>query len=638
MIVFETFGPLELLTLWRRPQRCRCGAVVVLRRSWGSRLARCVARGRVQVLSRSQMGRGQAIASFSSVGLTEAVFARGGIDPPIETALLRYFYQDEAIRLVVRKISSQWIEQQLAACHVALRRAKERKCLAVTFVPADRLFLQLLRCWQETQSTETADGIEVIVSQLDLWLGALRHTLASWLIGLGLVATVFRRLVCQGFNWRLPSRRTFRVAMHGHVGVSGHPHDMRSTDFLIDGHDLRREDLLVLLSGKGDDARHRRQYTEAGIAWVHLFGPPIPLPYLVRGLPRLLKAVWAFWMPTGAAHAALRRRAAGALLYGMALEALLHHYAIGALLNAEEHAYHHIVETVVLNRWGGRTMLIPYSMFTVAGSHPAYLHYDCLPLPGWFPVSHYGKTWSWQMIVKPIGILTNDGAGCPETTGARTPLRRILEEVRGRGQLVGAFTGSYTPDEFVMERNRRFLKILAALADREPRLWIVIKPKATRESPGHADFLLTEPFQAILDRGVNAGKIVVLNPYEGWTYSAQELIRSSDVVVSTGQFAAFGSVWVEALLLGKPSYVFSPAEFRAAPFAAELFDRWLFDEEETLLAAIRRALRDPTPCHVNGKLKEWFDPYNDGRAIERLRNAIITMTEAHHRRSDALRA
>ena len=72
-------------------------------------MVRRFARQHVQFLSGDQMGRGQAVACFSSVNLTEAVLARWRVDSQIETTLLRFFYQYESIRFVVRKALSQWI-------------------------------------------------------------------------------------------------------------------------------------------------------------------------------------------------------------------------------------------------------------------------------------------------------------------------------------------------------------------------------------------------------------------------------------------------------------------------------------------------------------------------------------------------
>ena len=207
------------------------------------------------------------------------------------------------------------------------------------------------------------------------------------------------------------------------------------------------------------------------------------------------------------------------------------------------------------------------------------------------------------------------------------PVRRIIEDAKAGGKIIGAFLGPYCADEFLMEENQRFLRLLARLVERDTRLRVVIRPKASPGSPQYADFLFAEPFRRILEPGVKDRKIVILNPREGSIGTAQYLIGASDVVVSTGQYEAFGSIWVEALLLGKPSYVLAAAEFRRSPQALEFFDEWLFDDAQALADTLIGALQGPPRSGVDERIRHLFDPYNDGRAMERFREAIVTLAE-----------
>jgi hypothetical protein len=395
----------------------------------------------------------------------------------------------------------------------------------------------------------------------------------------------------------------------------------------VDEQHIRREDLLILISRRGNYEELRKQYTGAGIGSADLFGPPVPLKYLISLVPRLLRTVFEFWLPAWSTHPLLSRRTAGAILYGLQLETFLHHYEIGVLLSAEEHSHQHVVETVTLNKFGGRTAWIPHTAFTNTGYPTAYFHYDLLPVQGWFPILTYGNTWSKRMVVKPVGIPTNDGANLSDEDLASQQVRRLIKELKASYKIVGVFTGSYTPDQFVMERNRRFLEVLAQLAEQRGGLRMVVKPKATPEWPENSYFLADEPFRSIIERGIKDQSIIILDPLKDLTCSAQYLIGVSDVVVSTGQYAAFGSVWLEALLLGKPSYVFAPSEFRSAPFADELFDRWLFDDEKKLVSMVIENLQNSEAHGVDERVKYLFDPFNDGRALERLRDEIVRIAK-----------
>ena len=242
------------------------------------------------------------------------------------------------------------------------------------------------------------------------------------------------------------------------------------------------------------------------------------------------------------------------------------------------------------------------------------------------------------MAVRPVGVLWNDEAGRIDVGVVSEPARRALEDAKAAGKIIGAFPGSYHPDEFLMQENQRFLRVLARLVEHDDRLRVVIRPKASTDTPRHAEFLFAEPFRSVLERGVKDRKIFILNPRDGQMGTAQYLIGASDVVVSTGQFEAFGSVWVEALLLGKPSYVLAAPEFRGAPPAPEFFDEWLFDDEEALVNAVLGALRDPPRVAVDERIKRLFDPYNDGRAMERFREEIVALTHRDRAGDGAPRA
>ena len=624
MTVVETLGPLGFLALrWRRGG-CPCGTLLVLRGSWGSRCLRLLDRERIQIISkRNRLRRGHAAASHFTVELTEALLARWHVDRPMEQALVGFFYGDEDVLMAARKNLALWVQDQLARYATAVWMATTRGCRGVTFMPSDPYAVRLLRCWQEARQARGPDALDVVEHPVLLWIGVLRNTLWSWLVGTGLLAKGLTKVARQGIVWRRPARRMFRVALHNHHGKSKRPHDVGFADFLVDGQRVRREEVLLLVSGRRHDVERLRDHA-VGIARAKLFGPPVPLSYLLRLWPRLLSAARWFWVPGGVPHDLLRRRTAGAILYGLSLEVLLHHYAIGVLLNAEEYFSLHAIETVVLHRWGGRTAWIPQTV-TYVGHQTAYLHYDLLPIQGWCPVGPYGKTWSRRMAVRPVGVLWNDEAGRAGAGVVSEQARRALEEAKAGGKVVGAFPGTYFPDEFLAEENQRFLRVLARLVERDDRLRVVIRPKASPDSPWHAEFLFVEPFRSILEPGVKGRKIFILNPREGPMGTAQDLIRASDVVVSTGQFEAFGSVWAEALLLGKPSYVLAAPEFRGAPPAPEFFDEWLFDDEEALVAAVLGALQGVPGSQVDERITHLFDPYNDGRAMERFRAEVAAL-------------
>ncbi len=621
---------LERLPLWGLSQLRRLRASDQSRKAVllaGSRLDRLVSKfSRVEPLPETHRGKGRAVAYLLSVQVTEAFLAQGGTDSRAERALLTFF-KDEQILQAYRKFLLQWVNETIGVWQAAVYEAQASECEKITFLPAAEHSARLLRCWRRVQRDVAPDAIEVMEDRFMFAVTRLRDFVYGCLAGVALLGRLLWLVPCQGITVRSPRPRKFLVALHNYWNVAaaaGRPWDLRSADFLVDGERVRREDLLVLISRQVKMKERVRQYREAGIAFASLFQAPLPWEYVTRLVPRVLKTVVHLWLPSGAIHPLLRRRTCGAILYGIRLESLLQHYAIGVLLNAEEDSYEAIVETVVLNKFGGATSWIPHTVVG-GGYQMGYLHFDLLPLQGWFHVRTYGVTWSKRMRVKPVGIPTNDRIGAPDAELATEAARRLVEGLRrdAKVKVVGVFTGSYTPDGFVRQRYQRFLRILASLVERTANVRVVIKPKASTEWPEHSFFLFEDPFRSMIEAGVKDGTIFVLDPRRDMTCTAQYLMAVSDVVLSTGQHAAFGSAWVEAMLMGKPSYVFAPSEFRAAPFADQFFDRWIFDDKEKLVQAVVEELEVPHRGEIPGDIRNLFDPYNDGRAIERLRTEIL---------------
>lgn len=633
MILLEQLslaGLLRLAGLWKRSPHRR--TVLLKAGRLGRRIAGILG---IEVLPDRHRGRGRAQAFLLAIPVTEALLRRGHGDRAAQRALKGFFGTDEIMQ-AYRKFLLQWTLDALTDWQAALYETVVGGSETVICVPAGRQSAAFLHCWRTLQPDARPDAIEIVEDGGVALAEACYGSLYGCLAGLALLAQCLGRLMRQGLCLRAPRPSRYLVALHNYWNVaSGRPWDLRSADFLVDGKRVRREDLLLLLSRGGNTEERMRQYREAGIAFVLLSRLPLPVAYAVRLVSRLLKAAICLCLPSLSVHPLLRRRAAGAILYGVSLEVLLQHYRLGVLLNAEEDSYEAVVETAVLNKFGGATSWIPHTvvggLFTMA-----YLHFDLLPLQGWFHAENCGETWNKRMRVRPVGMPTNDLRDHAEATLASDAVRQLVEGFRRDGavKVLGAFTGSYTPDAFVKERYLRFLRALAALAGQAASLRFIIKPKATAEWPEHAYFLSEEPYKSAIRAGVEAGRITVLDPRAGLTCSAQYLMSVSDAVLSTAQHAAFGSVWVEALLLGKPSYVFAPSEFRSAPFAGKFFDRWIFDSEERLVETVTGSLKAPGTGEVDSMIARLFDPFNDGRAIERLRSEVLAVVPPQFRTAD----
>lgn len=624
MIIVERVSLSNLHRVWRAQQDCPCRAVCVAADSLGARLAQRVGGCAVQMLEPKEMARGHAVAWTVSEQVTEMLLAGPALDPSVERTLLNYFSQDQNILQAYRKCLVQWVEEKIAVYDLALRKAAERGCRSVRILAPDAHTFLLLSCWKNVQRHLPARVVEVINDRPSYVLAALRGNALSFLIGVGLVGKVLVTVLRQGIVWHPPTRRRFAIAVHNFFGMARKPGRAWTADFLVDGTSIKREDLLVILSLKEKDAPHNHEYAEADVACVNPRGLPFPVTCLARSGRRVLRSVWDLIRPTASPHTELRRRVAGSILYSISLEVVLNHYAIGVLLRGEEHSHLHILDTVIMNRFGGQTAWKPYCHGQWGNFTASYLCYNFLPVPGWYPVEAHGKTWSRSMWVEPIGVLQADPAFCADEVVSEK-VQRLVGRLKGESLIVSVFPGSYSSDDFLQERYRQFFLAVARLAQQDDRLRFLIKPKASEAQPEYGYFLVEEPVRTILREGVECERIFVMTPQDGWACTSQYLMKVSAVVLASAQRSAMSSAWIEASAMGKPAYAFTPVEFRQTPFAEYLFDRWLFDDADKLVSAVLQALRDDPNAAGDDRLKHWFDPFCDGRASSRLRAGVLEL-------------
>jgi hypothetical protein len=615
MLILER---LSLFTLpWlRRASGCHCRQVLILHDNWLTRFF--IPRKWYLKIEGRHRGKGAVLASFKSAVLTETLVEGNGIDKFAERGLIGFF-RDRMIANAFRKFLAEWIEGSVALYEAGLSQAISCKCDRVLFIASCSESFRIIQRWKEIQEQQLKpDRIEVVLVKV----ASVMSTVGSWLYSLAVVVafigTVIGHVLRQGIMLRAPVREHFRILMHDYWDVSqSRPWDIRAADFLVDKETIHHKDVFVLLSRQPLEKNRLKQYSGSGLACRAINEVPFCLPSLMSICLRLVRAITWLMVPSQAVGI-MRRRSVGAMLYGVMLENVMWHYSFGALLSCEEHSHVHIVETAVLNRFGTKTVWIPHSVALKPGYSSSYLSYDLCPCPGSSVADLDNGTWNRRMRVKIIGLPANDALLSDRRSMlAREEVRHQVESVRGEHKVVAAFTGSYTPDDFVDDRYLAFLRILKKLAEAETTVKIILKPKANEEWPEHGDFLLRPPFESVIGRLVRDGRMVILNPRYGLACSAQYLINQSVLSLSTAQYALFGSVWAEALLLGKPSLAFAPPEFRQAPSAGILCDRWVFDDEERMVEEALRALRS--------QREEERDPYRDGHALNRLRAEIITM-------------
>lgn len=558
---------------------------------------------------------------------TESVYreleALGDISRAMEV-----FFADNSAILVLKKDLSAWIEERLRVFLGLLALAQEEDA-QVVFVPADiadaAVFARLQR---EDLLGPLSPPVVVSVNAF----GRLQSRLK--LFAFRLLALLFplvksvELLVKRGARLRCLEKRSYKVAFHNAWGVKIAGPGFRNALFCVDGEKIRREDLLALLTRKGPGQPQRAEYEAAGIDAVDPKALKVPLPYLVGDLsPRL----WRSCLRVGfsrktALHWKMIKLALRIVHRAVGWELIGQHYSIGVLLNTEEHSFPHIIETMVMNRYGAKTMWLPHSQLLREGSPSLYFHYDLFASGGWYLPTAYGQSWSPRMQIVTVGIPSNDQARLRDEELAAPQVIDRVKALKERYQLVVAFPGSFRGHRFI-HRYVALLEVLGKILDGWRDTCVLLKPKG----PSQIQVLYTSPLRGLIEERTAGGRFVVLDPTWGNNrWLAQYLMRVSDLCISTSAWnAPTGGAWAEALMLGKPSFAYNPQ----AMFDISLLEEWkgisIFEEENRLLAAVGEVLegRWTMTEAMRERLRHLFDPYCDGAATMRIVDEIVKLCD-----------
>lgn len=557
---------------------------------------------------------------------TESVYRQGGEALADIPRAMEAFFADASATLAIKKGLSVWIEGRLRVFLglLALARAEGAR---VVFVPGDptdaAIFTHLQReglLGQPASLVISLDAFGRLRSRLKLFAFRILALLFPLVESVGL-------LVKRGARLRRPEKRSYKVAFPNAWGVKTAGPGFRNALFCVDGEKIRREDLLVLLSRAGPRQPERAEYQAAGIDAVDPKVLKVPLSYLVSDLsPRL----WRSCLRAGLSrktilhwrviHLALR-----VIHQAVNWELIAQYYAIGVLLNTEEHSFSHIIETMVMNRYGAKTMWLPYAPILRDGSPSLYFHYDLFASGGWFLPTAYGHTWSPRMQIVTVGVPNNDQIQ-PHDEG-RAALQGIehIQALKGRYRLVVAFPGSFRDPRFI-HRYIALLKVLGKILDGWRDACVVLKPKEVSRDK----VICTTPLRELIEERTTGGRFVVPDPtWESNRWLTQYLMRVSDLCISTSAWnAPVGGAWVEALMLGKPSFAYNPQAMYEVPLLKEWKSKLIFEEEDGLLAAVGEVLEGRWTMSeaTRERLRHLFDPYCDGAATRRIIDEMVKLS------------
>jgi len=519
-----------------------------------------------------------------------------------------------------------------------------KKHLAMNALPLSRAYLILRRLVQETDQSSELVVLDKPINRLlvplltrlyperSIKIGGLSRPpwriVNNTLLALLASAEYFARIAGMFWRRKLTLPRTPRQCKVLKELIWGIGTGRRTDDFIVDGALIARDDMLFYYR---HDSRARMSTPdllevylanakEMGYACVDFERTPIPLPmvwrvYLLRYL----------WFPISILLPALVRQvvhpSAGELnsmiavflTYTSEWEAFLASYSPRLSLSLDDPYLRHNAETIALNLHGSQNVGYQWSD-DAAFRDPllAYLGYNVYFAWGSMAAKYWEGNWGVDRTVC-TGYLWG---------------HHYLESLENREESRQALFGANQDHRFVLslldekidelhisgEDLCNFYRVATDLLERRPDLVVVIKPKRTagvRDIPSIMELLAPH---------IASGRLVM---WDRKITDVQEVIAVSDVVLSMWM----GVPYLEAICCGKQGFNYDPAKHYASPIYAKALGKIVFDDVDSLVNAIDRALDHPeeNPWADLSDTIDEVDPYRDCKGIDRMREYIHEM-------------
>jgi len=560
-------------------------------------------------------------AQATSLDVTETLWRELSAARQIGKAL-NDFFQDPHGEYALRKALILDVEWRLEAIFAAGELAEEtgRTVRLAAASPLDGAILDVLsrRAGSPRRMVDLWDREPYRRAERRHAAGARFRGLARSVLWLGGVP--LRR----GLRWRAPRVRPFFKVASDNKWAPGFDVTLGRADdvFLVDGERIRIEDALVLLNPHQPGAP-REAYTAAGIAVVEPERLPVPLDFWIRdATPRLARFLVAALAVRGPFAGVVVRKAIDIALAATAFRVLLQHVGIGVLTSVVEYDPMHVIKTLLLNRDGGAQVRLPHSHMDYPGAALAYLHYDIFWSAGEYLPTMWGGSWSPHTRAMSVGLLFGhmaEGSAENASPGALALVSRLRSEGR---RVVTVFTSSNAEATYAPQANSdidfQMLTLTLNGCARLDDVVVLIKPKL-----GHDAFLDTPRFQELLGPHIAAGRVHLVHPRWSTGCAAGYLLHRSEVNVAYG-----GSVVIEALLAAVPVIVPLVGATHMTPFVRKFLGTVFFEDDTEFQEAFRALLDGKRASSFDvGVVREWFDPFEDRGAIQRMRDAVAGLLE-----------
>lgn len=548
-------------------------------------------------------------------------------------ALRYFFFGNDNIFLAFKRRLVSHVESLLTNYFIAcqLARATNRR---IVFVPKDRDSANILEyVGKKLDISERWKSIEVApISPLASFMSYVQTRVMVLLFPLGIM---LRFIIKRGIKVNSPKKAHYKVASPNTFGIGSNRDTFHNDLFFVDGHSFSKNDVLIIIRSKPQGRpAHIDDYRAGNQKFVDPDQLPVPVTYLGKILPRLfLSSVCLFLSHIPQLATYSKESVLRLMIIGITWEILLQYYRFGLIWNNEDREGDgtDTIMTIVANRYGQKTMLIPHFFLLRNGAVSAYFHYNLLAASGQFLKEAYEHTWSRQMEVRSIGMATNDQMKHPDKDLAAPKTIELIKSLKSKGRLIAVFPGSYQGGRHSEDRYLKLIRACKRVLEERRDTYVLIKPKVKANYYKAADLLYQDPFNQEIKGLIDSQRLFILDPRSGYTCTANYLAKEVDINLSmAGDGYPITSVWAEALMLDRPSFAYNPPFIRL-PLLDEFNGRLILAEEQELIKVILEALEGRWTQPGTDRLKYLFDPFCDGQAISRIREIMLAIVRESNR-------
>lgn len=389
-------------------------------------------------------------------------------------------------------------------------------------------------------------------------------------------------------------------------------------DFLVDGHKVKKEDLLLFFRGVAHDEDRLKAYHDAqksSYGYFNLQSLPVgigPLfsriipKYIISGSRILLKEVksdyfslyWSIYLYFKY----------NALPY----EKVFSHFEIVSELGHNYFSANHIPEAIICQNHGTKYYLMHWSDFSLPLMNFFVSFLGCDRFLKWGNI-HGQEVEADSRISVPTGYVFK--RFIKEVTLNRNKVLLDLG-IDCKGKVISFFDESFGGECKMTEKHFvNFWESALKLAEKEKNEVILIRPKELgRYNSLSKD--LKEKFIDIKNKIKKKQNIHIVNSYK-WSFV--EVVGVSDIVVTQGMTSSA----TIAIICGIVGLYLDQAHY-SHPFSMLFKDRIVFDDSDKLIFMIQRILKgiDNPLKDIPEQLLRAYDAYPDDRGIDLFRDIL----------------